>query len=113
MKLIITKMIRRYGQTVKRQKRIRHKDNGEVYYTYTVEEPIRGQFTQILPTDEAYNRWGRSIEADYIGCLLPGTEIYEGDLLYINDNWYECTTMAKRRTRGIVDYIEILLVRKK
>lgn len=106
-------MIRHYGQTVKRKKRVRNEDSGEVYYTYTVEEPIRGQFIQITPTDEMFNRWGRTIDADYIGTFLPGTKVLKGDLLEINDDWYEVENLVKRRTRGVTDYIETLLRRKK
>ena len=113
MLLIIKKMIRHYGQEVKRQKRVRNEDDEEVYYTYTVEEPIRGQFTQITPTDEVFNRWGRTIDADYIGTFLPDESLLEGDLLYVNDGWYEVVNLVNRRTKGITDYKEALLRRKK
>jgi len=113
MRLYIKKMIRTYGQSVKRKKRVKHEDNGEVYYTYTDEEPVRGQFSQLTALDQAVNRWGVPVEADYIGTFLPGTEIYEGDLLYIDNAWYEVVNIMYRRTSGEVDYIEVLLRKRK
>lgn len=112
-KLYIKKMIEVYGQTVQRKARIiNHDSSGNVYYTYEVREPIRGHFDQITATDESIQRWGRYIECDCIGCFLPDTEIYEGDLLYINDAWYEVVSKVERRTKGIVDFVEVLLRRK-
>lgn len=108
-KIILKKMIRYYGQTVQRKKRTRNVDGEDVYYSYSVEEPIRGHFSQITPTDEAMSGWGLSLNADYIGTFLPGTLVEEGDLLYITDGWYEVQNKITRRTGEKDDYIEVLL----
>ena len=110
--IIIKKMIRYYGQTVKHKRRISHTEGGEVYYTYEVKEPKRGQFMQLTALDQALNRWGVQVDADYIGTFLPGTDIQEGDLLEVDESWYEVQNVMYRRTRGEVDYIEVLLRHK-
>ena len=101
-----------YGQTVNRRQRIRTDVDGDFIYTYVTKEPIRGQFTQLTATDEAVERWGFFVDADYIATFLPTTEVEEGDLLYLYDAWYEVENFVKRRTRGIVDYKEALLRKK-
>jgi len=111
-KIILKKMLRYYGQTVQRKRRIRNVDGEDIYYTYEVEEPIRGHFSQITPTDEAMAGWGISLNADYIGTFLSGTLVEEGDLLYIVDGWYEVQTKIIRRTGEKAGYIEVLLRRK-
>lgn len=112
-RLYVKKMIEHYGQTVPIKRRIINNDkSGNVYYTYEIGEPVRGQFDQITATDEAIQRWGRYIECDCIGTFLPGTEVNEGDLLYINDGWYEVVSKVERRSKGEVDFIEVLLRRK-
>ena len=112
IELIIKKMLRRYGQKVQHKKRIKNTEGEEVYYTYEVKEPKRGQFMQLTALDQALNRWGVQVDADYIGTFLPGTDIQEGDLLEIDGSWYEVQNVMYRRTKGEVDYIEVLLRHK-
>ena len=112
IKMFIKKLIQKYGIEVKRKARVEHLENGEVYYTYTAKEPVKGQFTQITPVDNLLNRYGIDIAADYIGTFLPSVEIEEGDLLYINDGWYEVQNKIVRRSGTIDHYIEVLLRRK-
>lgn len=107
-RLIIRKMIRLYGVKIPRKQRIRTNVDGEFVYTYDVKEPILCQYTELTAPDEARERWGFHIEADYILTFLPGTEIYEGDLLSINSRWIEMQNVVERTTKGRVDYIEAL-----
>jgi len=112
IELIIKKMLRRYGQKVQHKKRVKNTEGEEVYYTYEVKEPKLGQFSQITSTDQVLDRWGFRIEADMIGTFLPGTDINEGDLLYIDNIWYEVQDKVVRKTGDKEDFIEVLLRRK-
>jgi hypothetical protein len=108
-KLYIKKMIKHYGQEVMRKKRTKNYNGDEVYYTYSVEQPVKGHFMQITPVDEMLMNWGFEKTCDYIATFLPDTEIEEGDLLNIDDNWYEVSQKITRRTGEKVEYIETLL----
>lgn len=110
--LFIRKMIRTYGQTVQHKKRVKNVEGEEVFYSYVVQEPKRGQFSQITSTDQVFDRWGFRIEADMIGTFLPGTEVNEGDLLYVNDAWYEVLDRTVRKTGSKEDFVEVLLRRR-
>ena len=110
VELYVKKMIRRYGRTVKRKARSVSSDGS---YEYTVAEPVRGMFSQIMPTDEVYYRFGVGLDAQYIGTFLPDTDIEIGDLLELEDDvWYEVITKAERKTGRRVDFIEVLLRRR-
>jgi len=112
--LYIRIMIRKLGVDVKhRRKTTIDKGGGLVEYEWTVMAPIRGQFNQITPFDTTYNKFGAPIDADYIGTFLPDANIEEGDQLYVDDNWLEVDTKFPRRTGANVDYIEVLLRKKK
>jgi hypothetical protein len=111
--IIVNRLIKKYGQTVNHKRRTQvDLGNGEVEYDYEVQEPKTGQFSQITPLDIILNRFGERVEADYVGTFLPGVDILEGDLLEIDDNWYEVQNVMTRRTSGIPDYIEVLLRRR-
>jgi len=108
--ILVKKMIRRYGRTVKRKARTVADDGS---YTYTVSYPVRGQFSQITATDEVFYRFGVALEADYIGTFLSDTEIEIGDLLELQpDEWYEVVTKVTRYTGSKADFIEVLLRRR-
>ncbi|MEM2262554.1 MAG: hypothetical protein QXK24_08900 [Ignisphaera sp.] len=112
-RLYIKKMIRHYGQTVPIKKRkVLIDEQGNAFYVYEQDEPVRGHFNQITPTDEAIQRWGRYIECDCIGTFLPDTNIEEGDQLFINGAWYEVVNKVVRSTKGKADFIEVLLRRR-
>jgi len=112
IEIIIKKMLRRYGQKVQHKKRIKNIEGEEIFYTYEVQEPKLGQFSQITSTDQIMERWGIRIEADVIGTFLPDTDVNEGDLLYIDNEWYEVQDKVVRRTGDREDFIEVLLRRK-
>ena len=112
--IFIKRMINKYGQTVKHKRRVEvDLGAGEIEIEYTVQEPKTGQFSEITPLDEILDRMGRRVEADYIGTFLPDTDVLEGDLLEINGAWYEVQNLFQRRTAGTIDYLEVLLRRRK
>jgi len=110
--LVIKKLIRKYGQEVQHKKKIETVTDGEREISYEVQTPKKGMFNQILPEDLITDRYGYHVTADYIGTFLPGTDISEGDLLYIDNYWLEVQNVMYRRTGSTVEYIEVLLRKK-
>ena len=111
--ILISRMIKKYGQTINHKRRTQvDLGNGEVEYDYEVQEPKTGQFSQITPLDIVLNRFGERVEADWIATFLPGTDILEGDLLEIDDQWCEVQNIFHRRTSGVEDYLEVFLRRR-
>lgn len=111
--LVVKKMIRKYGETVQHKKRVSNDEgNGEVYYSYTVEEPKRGQFMQLTATDEIFQKYGVVKSGDWIATFLPDTDVNKGDLLYVGDAWLEVQQVIERKTSASVDYVECLLRHK-
>lgn len=111
--VIIHKMIRKYGQTVEHKKKVSIQSEGEEEVTYEVQTPKRGQFDQLTGFSLMYDRAGYREEGDYIGTFLSGTDVWEGDLLKVDDIWLEVVSRMVRKTGGSEDYIEVLLRRKK
>jgi hypothetical protein len=108
--ITIRKMIRTYGQTVQRKRRVRTIDsNGDYTYSYELMEPITGQFTQLTATDESAMHWGFAVDADYIATFLPNSDVKEGDIYYLDDGWREVQNFVARSTKGRIDFIEALL----
>lgn len=114
LRTTISKMIRKYGQDVQHKKKIVvDLGNGQEEIDYVIQDTKRGQFTEVTPLDNMFEHYGITVEADYIGTFLPDVVFAEGDLLYIDDQWLEVMTVFKHRTAGAINYIEVLLRRRK
>lgn len=103
-------MIRRYGVDIAHKKKvITDIGDGEVEISYEIQEPKRGQYTEVTPLDTLVGRWGQRVEADFIVTFLPemNAHISEGDLLYLDGSWTEVLDKFPRLTGSVIDYLEI------
>lgn len=109
MRLSIKMMIRRYGVDLPHKRKVSTDiGGGEIEVTYELQEPKRGQYTEITPLDTLQGRWGQRLECDYIVTFLPEllTQLTEGDLIYIDNAWVEILDKFDRYTGKNLDYIE-------
>ena len=107
-------MIRLYGNDLQHKKyTVTDLGDGEKEISYVIQEPKRGQVTEVTPFDEQITRWGTYVEADYIVTFLPGTDVKAKDLLLIEEaDWCEILDISPRSTKGITDYLEAHLRRR-
>jgi len=105
----IRKIIRRYGRHVK----IRYRDesivDGKPIFTYSDPEIILGQFEMLTDIEETWLRVGLRIDADYRGTVLPDTKVNVGDIIELDDGWYEVIRLIYRYTAKNIDFKELLL----
>lgn len=113
--LNIKLMIRRYGQELPHKKKVTTDiGDGDIEISYVLQSNKRGQVVELTALDTLVAKWGQRLEGDYLATFLPGTDIHEGDLLYVNGAWCEILEHPLDRcTGGVVDYMEAHLRRVK
>ena len=112
MRLIISKLIKTYGQECQLKKRIVNTIDHQIVYDYSEPELIKGQFLQIMPYDSELYAWGNIKVGDWIGCFPHNVNIEEGDLIILSGDTLEVQNVICRRHKGKVMYKEALLRRK-
>jgi len=112
MKTLMKKILKKYGRELIIRKRVETIVNDEVTFTYSSPSIIRGQVSYLTGYAESWERPGLFIRADVLTTFLPNTDVNIGDLIKIDDEWFEVVELAKRTTGERLDWIECLLRRR-
>lgn len=97
---------------VVRRKRIVTTSGDDSDITYGPNERLRAFVTMLTGMAESFEHPGIFIRADALISFTPDVVIVTGDLLLIDDDWYEVKETLKRRTGVNVDWIEVLCNRR-
>jgi len=109
LRRIVNKIISKYGKEVIRKPRIETIENGEITYTYGDTELIRGWISQITGYKELWEAAGILVEADLVAQFSADTTIEIGDLVKVDNEWYEVVEKIKRSIGNTTHSIECLL----
>jgi len=94
---IVERIISRFGSTVRVKRRSEHvEDSGSVYFTYSDPEVKKAMVTPITPPSYVWELHGIRVDGEYLATFTKDTTISEGDLVEINDQWYEVVKLFNR-----------------